>query len=167
MSSKYTAWKAGMEECSSSTLKSHPFATMKNGHGCYYKGWDQSRFLGPYPPNPPDPAPTQTLDLTGGRVGTSPETWIDPRAVTATLVVLLWAKWQISNNLSTASPSETTLALEDCFQTAAASPQTHKIQPVNWTQFNFHFWSCNEWHLFWSIGSIISSYIQTTNIVVT
>ena len=35
----------------------------------------------PYPtlglnPNP-EPAPTQTLDLTQGRVGTSPETWID------------------------------------------------------------------------------------------
>ena len=30
-------------------------------------------------PNPsPNPAPIQTLDLTHGRVGTSPETWIDP-----------------------------------------------------------------------------------------
>ena len=31
-------------------------------------------------PNP-KPAPAQTLDLTQGRVGTSPETWIDPRNV--------------------------------------------------------------------------------------
>ena len=46
---------------------------------------DQSSVFGevsthPSPrPNPnPNPAPTQTLDLTQGRVGTSPETWIDP-----------------------------------------------------------------------------------------
>ena len=44
---------------------------------------DQSSFLGTYPAIPPEdltlnPNPAPTVDLTQGRGGTSPETWIDP-----------------------------------------------------------------------------------------
>ena len=48
-----------------------------------------------YPPTPPseitltptNPAPTQALDLTQGRVGTSPETWIDWEGMGLQLVI--------------------------------------------------------------------------------
>ena len=43
-----------------------------------YHFWDQSRILGTYPPIPSLEL-TQNLDQTQGRVGASPETWIDPR----------------------------------------------------------------------------------------
>ena len=51
--------------------------------GCHIDILGHSRILGIHPPTPPleltpNPAPTQTLDLTQGRGGTSPETRIDP-----------------------------------------------------------------------------------------
>ena len=79
-----------MQHCASSSWQTFdvPFGQKKLEWNLAQAMTDQYRFLGMYPTHPslrpyPNPAPTQTLDLTQGRGGMSPETWIDPQWIGA------------------------------------------------------------------------------------